>query len=64
LAPYNNVQGDHKKIALSGAIASCVLLSNDGILPLSSKVKKVALIGSDAGPDPKYVFIRVYLFYC
>ncbi|KAI8884694.1 glycoside hydrolase family 3 protein [Backusella circina FSU 941] len=51
-APYNNVQGDHKKIARAGAVASHVLLRNSGILPLSPKVKNVAFIGADAGPSP------------
>jgi beta-glucosidase len=52
-APYNNVQGDHKKVAHAGAVASHVLLRNSGILPLSSKVKNVAFIGADAGPSPE-----------
>jgi beta-glucosidase len=52
-APYNNVQRNHKKVAYEGAVGSAVLLSNKGVLPLSNKVKKVAVIGSDAGQDPK-----------
>jgi beta-glucosidase len=52
-APYNNVQRNHKKIVYEGAVGSSVLLSNNGVLPLSNKVKKIAVIGSDAGQDPK-----------
>lgn len=51
-AKYVNVQGDHKKLIREMGAASSVLLKNSGILPLSDKVKSVALIGSNikAGP--------------
>ncbi|CAO0790070.1 unnamed protein product [Mucor circinelloides] len=51
-AKYVNVQADHKKLVREMGAASSVLLKNSGILPLSNKVKSVALIGSDikAGP--------------
>ncbi len=48
---FRSTQADHRhKIREIGA-AGTVLLSNDGILPLS-KPKALAIFGSDAGPDP------------
>ncbi|KAI0319657.1 beta-glucosidase [Amylostereum chailletii] len=45
-----DVQGDHDKIVREIGAASTVLLKNvDGALPLG-KPRKIALIGSDAGP--------------
>lgn len=32
--------------------AAAVVLSNDGVLPLSDDLKKIAIVGSDAGPIP------------
>jgi beta-glucosidase len=54
-APYVNVQADHYKLVREMGVASSVLLKNtQGTLPISPKnVKKIAIIGSDAGPDPK-----------
>ncbi|CAO3629970.1 unnamed protein product [Mucor hiemalis] len=54
-APVVNVQADHKKLVREMGAASNVLLKNvKNTLPLSpKKVKKIAIIGSDAGPDPK-----------
>ncbi|CAO3629974.1 unnamed protein product [Mucor hiemalis] len=54
-APVVNVQADHKKLVREMGAASNVLLKNvKNTLPLNpKKVKKIAIIGSDAGPDPK-----------
>ncbi|KAI9487117.1 MAG: glycoside hydrolase superfamily [Benjaminiella poitrasii] len=46
-AIFNNVQDDHGKLVREMGAASCVLLKNSGVLPISNKVKSVALIGSD-----------------
>ncbi|KAI7901875.1 glycoside hydrolase superfamily [Cokeromyces recurvatus] len=51
-AAYNNVQADHGKLVREMGAASCVLLKNSGILPISNKVKKIALIGSDSKVNP------------
>ncbi|CEG66924.1 hypothetical protein RMATCC62417_03418 [Rhizopus microsporus] len=51
-APYVNVQSDHYKLVRSMGAASTVLLKNNGILPLSKSVKKVAFVGSDAAVNP------------
>ncbi|KAG8686014.1 hypothetical protein FRC11_009671, partial [Ceratobasidium sp. 423] len=54
--PFNkhvNVQGDHKKLIRTIGAASTVLLKNkDSALPLK-KPSTIAVIGSDAGPNPK-----------
>ncbi|KAI9485708.1 MAG: glycoside hydrolase superfamily [Benjaminiella poitrasii] len=49
-----DVQGNHKQQIRQLAASSTVLLRNeDNILPLSeSRIKKLAIIGSDAGPNP------------
>ena len=36
---------EHREIARRGAEASAVLLKNDGVLPLSESIKRIALIG-------------------
>ncbi|KAI7895368.1 glycoside hydrolase superfamily [Mucor mucedo] len=46
-ASYLNVQRDHKKIVRQIGAASTVLLKNSGVLPLDTKIKSIALIGSD-----------------
>ena len=53
--PYGDDRGeeqlnrpDAQALALKAAIESCILLKNDGILPLNSAVGKVALIGPGA----------------
>ncbi|OBZ82958.1 putative beta-glucosidase L [Choanephora cucurbitarum] len=52
-APYVNVQSNHKKLVRELGAASTVLLKNEGVLPINrKKVKKIAVIGSDAGPNP------------
>lgn len=53
-SPIVDVQGDHRKNIRALGAASAVLLRNeDNILPLQpSSIKKLAVIGSDAGPDP------------
>lgn len=50
-----DVQGNHKENIRAMGRASLVLLRNeDSILPLKEdSLKKLAIIGSDAGPDPK-----------
>ncbi|EPB90789.1 hypothetical protein HMPREF1544_02367 [Mucor circinelloides 1006PhL] len=49
-----DVQGNHKREIRQMGAASTVLLKNqDNILPLSSsQIKKLSIIGSDAGPNP------------
>ncbi|KAI9274731.1 glycoside hydrolase superfamily [Phascolomyces articulosus] len=45
---------EHTKIVRDiGAAAVIVLQNNDDILPLSGDLKKIALVGSDAGPIPQ-----------
>lgn len=39
---------EHRAVALEAARKSMVLLKNDGILPLSKKIRKVAVIGPNA----------------
>ncbi|KAI8365644.1 glycoside hydrolase superfamily [Choanephora cucurbitarum] len=52
-APYVNVQSNHKKLVREMGAASTVLLKNEGVLPINSKkAGKIAIIGSDAGPNP------------
>ncbi|ORZ01292.1 beta-glucosidase [Syncephalastrum racemosum] len=52
-APFVDVQGDHAKLVRQMGAEAVVLLRNkNGILPLSKKLKKIAVVGSDAGPDP------------
>lgn len=50
-----DVQSDHKVAIRHLGAASTVLLRNtENILPLSeSRIKKLAIIGSDAGPSTK-----------
>ncbi|KAF8328931.1 glycoside hydrolase family 3 protein [Cantharellus anzutake] len=49
-----DVQSDHKKLIRSIGAASTVLLKNAGSqLPLGDNVRSVAVVGSDAGPNPK-----------
>ncbi|KAF8326104.1 glycoside hydrolase superfamily [Cantharellus anzutake] len=46
--------GDHKKLIRSMGAASTVLLKNDGSqLPLGNSVRSIAVVGSDAGPNPE-----------
>lgn len=54
-SPYVPVQDDHATLIREMGAASTVLLTNkDSILPLNAKkLKSVAIIGSDAGPNPK-----------
>ncbi|KAI8366157.1 glycoside hydrolase superfamily [Blakeslea trispora] len=52
-APYVNVQSNHKKLVRELGAASTVLLKNEGALPIDrKKVNKIAVVGSDAGPNP------------
>lgn len=53
-APFVNVQANHKKLVREMGAASSVLLKNtNNALPIDPKsVKKLAIIGSDAGQDP------------
>ncbi|KAL1928472.1 hypothetical protein VTP01DRAFT_2828 [Rhizomucor pusillus] len=53
-SPYVPVQDDHATLIREMGAASTVLLTNkDSILPLNAKkLKSVAIIGSDAGPNP------------
>lgn len=47
--PYSeNNSPEHNKLALEVAHQSMVLLKNNGVLPLSSKYKKIAVIGPNA----------------
>lgn len=53
-APIADVQADHAKLVRQiGAEAVVILRNKNDILPLSNKLEKIALVGSDAGPDPK-----------
>lgn len=54
-APTVVVMDDHAKIVRELGAAAVVLLQNDdNILPLKQeKLSKIALIGSDAGPNPE-----------
>jgi beta-glucosidase len=49
---------EHNRIALDVARQSMVLLKNDGILPLSNKVKKIVVVGPNA--DDKDVLLGNY----
>lgn len=53
-APEVLVDADkqHAKIVREMGAAAAVLLTNDGALPLSDDLKKIAIVGSDAGPIP------------
>jgi beta-glucosidase len=53
-APFVDVQANHKNLVREMGAASTVLLKNsNSALPINPKnVKKVAIIGSDAFPDP------------
>ncbi|CAO0795663.1 unnamed protein product [Mucor circinelloides] len=53
-APFVDVQANHKELVREMGAASTVLLKNaDNTLPINpDEVKKIAIIGSDAGPDP------------
>lgn len=44
---YGDVRAD-EQVSLQSARESIVLLKNDGILPISSKIKKIAVIGGQA----------------
>ncbi|KAG2220192.1 hypothetical protein INT45_005365 [Circinella minor] len=44
---------EHAKITRDIGAAAVIVLENDGILPLTKDAKKIALIGSDAGPIPQ-----------
>ena len=44
---------EHAKITRDIGAAAVIVLENDGILPLTKDSKKIALIGSDAGPIPQ-----------
>ena len=47
--PYTvNDSAEHRALALQAARESIVLLKNDGVLPLSKSVKKIAVIGPNA----------------
>lgn len=39
---------EDEKVSLQAALESCILLKNDGVLPLNHKVKKIAVIGCHA----------------
>lgn len=47
-----DADGEHAKIVREMGAAAAVVLSNDGVLPLSDDLKKIAIVGSDAGPIP------------
>lgn len=54
-APVVNVQDDHAKLVRQlGAEATVLLLNKNKSLPLSADMKKIAVLGVDAGPDPQY----------
>lgn len=42
------ISPSHRKLALEAAVKCAVLLKNDGLLPLSDKTKKIAVIGPAA----------------
>jgi beta-glucosidase len=50
-----DVQEDHKdEIRQMGAASTVLLKNEENILPLSSsQTRKLAIIGSDAGPNPQ-----------
>ena len=52
LDKHVDVQGNHRQLIREMGAASTVLLKNDNnVLPLSSGgLKKLAIVGSDAGP--------------
>lgn len=52
---------EHKAMALDAARKSMVLLKNDGILPLSKDVKKIAVIGPNAN-DKSVLLANYYGF--
>jgi beta-glucosidase len=43
---------EHAELATAAAAASIVLLKNDGVLPLGSSVKKIAVVGEVATAEP------------
>ncbi|KAI8359791.1 glycoside hydrolase superfamily [Blakeslea trispora] len=52
-SPFVNVQSNHKKLVREMGAASTVFLKNKGTLPIDrTKISKIAVIGSDGGPDP------------
>ncbi|ORZ01291.1 glycoside hydrolase superfamily [Syncephalastrum racemosum] len=52
-APMVDVQEDHAKLVRQlGAEATVLLLNKDEALPLPADLKKIAVLGVDAGPDP------------
>ncbi|KAI9318057.1 glycoside hydrolase superfamily [Dichotomocladium elegans] len=56
-APYVDAEADkHVKVVRDIGAAAVAVLQNDGILPLNSnKLRRIALVGSDAGPIPQWV---------
>ena len=57
--PYSRLEaGEHREHALEMARKSMVLLKNDGVLPLSKNLGKVAVIGPNA--DDEYVMFGNY----
>lgn len=56
-APFVDVQADHGKLVREmGAAAVAILRNEDNVLPLGNSLKKIAIIGNDAGPNPRYVY--------
>ncbi|KAI7882447.1 glycoside hydrolase [Lichtheimia hyalospora FSU 10163] len=52
-APVVPVQDDHAKIVRESGAAAVVLLRNqDNVLPLDDSIRKIAIVGSDGGPNP------------
>lgn len=52
-APVVPVQEDHVKIVRDSGAAAVVLLRNeDNVLPLGDSIQKIAIVGSDGGPNP------------
>lgn len=49
------VDGSEKKVSLQSAKESMVLLKNDGILPLSDRIKKILVVGPQA-VNPRFYF--------
>jgi beta-glucosidase len=55
ISPSRNNVPEHGALALRAARESMVLLKNDGLLPLDSGVRRVAVIGPNAGSVPALV---------